>query len=729
MAKSETNIGVIYTGLEMVVQALATNNNNTAVNDVYVKFEIPEGVEFVSAGIIPGSYDEANKVWNIGTLMGNQSVVGDFTFAVTDGCRSSFVFTFIVDSYSGCGDCFSEQVYCVINEGISCCDLVNCDFTKFSIETHDIPCPGVFNVPITEPEDIVEGQVLLEIFQDCQAFWIYNSGWVLQNVPTSPTGLISAVTNTITGNQIAVHDSGASTTPINETITDFTNVITGGNSIGDYVDESGALHNVRETITSITGALGTGQTIGTFEDEAGNSTVIRETITTLDNVQAGKLIGRFTSENGTVSDIDETITTLVDAGSGIYNYTNENGTITAIDTNTIVPPVDFATGSTIAITNETTAETTVVIAATTGTNNASNALVSGLTNTNLGDGDQAILTGSSNTNSGSNSLVAGLSNNNISNHTLMVGSSNISSEFAASCIIGGGLNDVSGSNSLVVGQTNTTTGSGMIVGGVSNNNQGTNNLLVGGSNGGSGGSNVIGGLANVADGGASLIVGSTNNVGASCIYNIVGGINGIINTNGSGNILAGNNNTISSNDCIVTGFQNEIEDTAENSAIIGGNTSKIYTGAHNCLITASEGSEINVPTFRSAIVGSRNCFITGSAVSESEIVIAASNLVTSADSAQCFFAGTESLTISGFNYSTCLGIRDSLGNLAVNGSDNKSKTFVGDLIIRNGDDLTAVPVDSDSSNGYIGQILFDLDYLYVYVNDTQNWKRVALSTF
>jgi hypothetical protein len=62
-----------------------------------------------------------------------------------------------------------------------------------------------------------------------------------------------------------------------------------------------------------------------------------------------------------------------------------------------------------------------------------------------------------------------------------------------------------------------------------------------------------------------------------------------------------------------------------------------------------------------------------------------------------------------------------------NGLDTSGLTFLGDLVIRNGNGLTAIPVGSGSTVGYDGQIMFGPEHGYHRVAGT--WRRWRTETF
>ena len=173
--------------------------------------------------------------------------------------------------------------------------------------------------------------------------------------------LSSTISNTVVGNQIATHVSGAGiTSNINETITSFilngtnleytkedgtldtintssfgstsifSNVVV-GNQIGTHNDGDGTLVNINETITGLSLSTNT----LTYTKEGGTTDVIdlsgfNQLPSIVTPITAGSTIATHNDNDGTIVNIQETITALSFDGTNL-NYIDESGTTTPLD--------------------------------------------------------------------------------------------------------------------------------------------------------------------------------------------------------------------------------------------------------------------------------------------------------------------------------------------------------------------------------------------------------------
>lgn len=168
-----------------------------------------------------------------------------------------------------------------------------------------------------------------------------------------------------------------------ETVTSLTDALTSGTKIGTHVAEDGTETDIfiplyslvalsgmqtsghtigtinidgtptaiKETVTSVSNVLTGGDKIGTYVDEAGNSVDIyapKDVVTTMTNVVNGHRIGTYTNEASAAVDIDETVTSLNSltyskaTGEMTVEYTDERG-LTSVSTTNILAqaPVYF----------------------------------------------------------------------------------------------------------------------------------------------------------------------------------------------------------------------------------------------------------------------------------------------------------------------------------------------------------------------------------------------------
>lgn len=245
-------------------------------------------------------------------------------------------------------------------------------------------------------------------------------------------------------------------------------------------------------------------------------------------------------------------------------------------------------------------------------------------------------------------------------------------------------NEVStGLYSIVAGQTNSNTGSNNVVAGQSNILSGSSTFLAGIRNTSVGSYSIIGGEDNVINFSFSnLVVGQANTVGSGKSNNIIGGTTNEIY--GSHNLIVGSNNFVLASESMVAGSSNVPRGTAN---IVSGFLCETG-GTTTYSINVGSSNQLNSSN-ASAIVGS-NAVI--------------------ADS------WTNSVFLGINNYTT-----------SVNGGDATAKSFLGDLIIRNGSGLTSVPSATADSVGYTGQFIYDSTNLYI--KTSAGWKIAALSTF
>jgi hypothetical protein len=138
------------------------NQSHNIMSDVIVNISTPLGLEFVSANLPRGIYDETTGIWTIGDMYVMEEFSGDktptFCYRVSD-CTDidgnplddATVASIEDGSYTGVlddlrtGDCFipyiwnvsietpgcidcnpNDNSYCIIVDGISCCEVKEC---------------------------------------------------------------------------------------------------------------------------------------------------------------------------------------------------------------------------------------------------------------------------------------------------------------------------------------------------------------------------------------------------------------------------------------------------------------------------------------------------------------------------------------------------------------------------------------------------------------------------
>lgn len=245
-------------------------------------------------------------------------------------------------------------------------------------------------------------------------------------------------------------------------------------------------------------------------------------------------------------------------------------------------------------------------------------------------------------------------------------------------------NEISeGNYSLIVGQTNSDYGSNNIVGGQSNLNTGSSTILAG--------------IGNTTTGSYSLIAGENHTVNFSFSNLVVGNAN-IIYSSKNNNIVGGTTNEVLGSNNLIVGSSNFVQ---AGDSLVGGQ-SNIPRGSAN--IVSGFFCETGATTLYSIVTGSTNELNSSNASA-----IIGSNAVVVTSWTNASFLGMNSPTIT------------------VNGGDSTAKTFVGDLIIRNGSSLTAVPSATADTVGYQGQIIYDDSN--IYIKTSAGWKIAALSTF
>ena len=119
------------------------NNGPSVATGVKVTVTIPTGLAYVSSSLDKGSYNTVTNVWTIGSLNKGESVDGTFTFQVTDDCEKPYTINFDVTTVTGCDSCLDNNNYCVVANGVSCCDIRGCT----GISATPSPSPTVTPTP------------------------------------------------------------------------------------------------------------------------------------------------------------------------------------------------------------------------------------------------------------------------------------------------------------------------------------------------------------------------------------------------------------------------------------------------------------------------------------------------------------------------------------------------------------------------------------------------------
>lgn len=258
-----------------------------------------------------------------------------------------------------------------------------------------------------------------------------------------------------------------------------------------------------------------------------------------------------------------------------------------------------------------------------------------------------------------------------------------------SSIIGGA------GNSILTVPTTTTSEGSSIIGGESNEITGARNGLLGGS------FNVI--TSDPLEGNSTILGGALNN--------ITGQFSGV---------LAGNTNTVSGDYSTITGGSNNtIETTTVFTSIIGGGSNTIRANSQYSSIIGSNIGEVNGS--RSIIVGGESPTILGN------------NSVTN---------GGQNSNINGNNSFTGGGFTPILvgNNSAIIAGDTNSLTGNNSVIV-GGNNITAtqdntaylpklavtetyIPTGVTDTNGVLGEISYDGDY--IYVKTASGWLKSNL---
>ena len=342
-----------------------------------------------------------------------------------------------------------------------------------------------------------------------------------------------------------------------------------------------------------------------------------ETVTTVVPSVTGHAIATYNNEGGAAVIIEETVTSLVDNGDSTATYTSESGAITVIST---VPDANRPWGSSdTQRTNSDSVTTSDNIFHTgqvsIGTNNSGHNAGStltvlgtvsfGLANHTLA-GSANLVNGSLNTVNASQGIVTGLSNNAAGGRFLVAGTANIVTGTFDSVIAGAQNTVTSSTRSLIAGEQNTVTSMarGLLVGDLNNVSGGTRSMIAGISNTvGSASQQIVAGSTNTINGaGDGLLVGNLNvvdptNAGFGT-NSIVGGLSNTLGTNrsfmiGQGNTATGNtgvnsitfglSNTAAAVSSLVGGYSNSLDSTSQN-VILSGSNNTVTAALHSLIV-------------------------------------------------------------------------------------------------------------------------------------------------
>lgn len=100
-----------------------SNNSSETMENVIATFDIPDGVLFHSAPLLPqGAY--SNGEWVIGDILPNSSIgQAQFCWTITDSSKAPFNFEINVAHLNGCSNC---NILCVNVTGLSCEEVKSC---------------------------------------------------------------------------------------------------------------------------------------------------------------------------------------------------------------------------------------------------------------------------------------------------------------------------------------------------------------------------------------------------------------------------------------------------------------------------------------------------------------------------------------------------------------------------------------------------------------------------
>ena len=137
------NIGFYEVGsvIQIPVNFIKSNGDGIATN-VVVDVTYPAGLTYQSAALDAGTYDDGTKRWTIGSVLKTDSIGAVFDFVVADDCPLSFQIDFVVSSLTGCESCLTDNTYCIIASGTSCCASRRCSDPAIETITDDEVADG-----------------------------------------------------------------------------------------------------------------------------------------------------------------------------------------------------------------------------------------------------------------------------------------------------------------------------------------------------------------------------------------------------------------------------------------------------------------------------------------------------------------------------------------------------------------------------------------------------------
>ena len=129
MSDKTLDIGYFKTGstFETIVDFVQNDGPDIATG-VQVNITVPDGIQYSSHSVIPGTFNSLNHRWDIGTLNVGQVATASFVWEVIDSTvELPYVFTFSVTSSSACDTCLNTAKLCLKVNGIRCTDIGRCD--------------------------------------------------------------------------------------------------------------------------------------------------------------------------------------------------------------------------------------------------------------------------------------------------------------------------------------------------------------------------------------------------------------------------------------------------------------------------------------------------------------------------------------------------------------------------------------------------------------------------
>lgn len=129
---------LIYPGLIICVPVTNVSNKSSVptYDAIVTLHSIPEGLEFSSANVDRGTFDELSLIWNTTFLSSVDSLNALFCFKVLDDSKAPFKFTFEASLSGECASCNGTKYYVTV-DGLTVTELVTLGSVVVAVGFYD----------------------------------------------------------------------------------------------------------------------------------------------------------------------------------------------------------------------------------------------------------------------------------------------------------------------------------------------------------------------------------------------------------------------------------------------------------------------------------------------------------------------------------------------------------------------------------------------------------------